>query len=334
MVLCIRVPKHMAETARKHLISSGLLSADHKIGVDEDSVLIPILTDAFGDYYVVDADLEPAEHKETDYRNIANVPDELKDILPNSYDIIGDIAVMRFPDELVPYAEAVGDALLRTSSSLRAVMIDLGVKGELRVRDIKMIAGSGPSETEHKEFGVTMIVDPAKVYFNPRLSTERMRIASLVKDGETITDMFAGVAPFPLVIAKHSNPSVIYSVDLNEDAVELMKRNIKLNRASNVIPICGDASVIINELPPADRIIMNLPQMSETFLHAALSNLKDGGTVHMHRILERSSSGDTVSELIEDMRTKGHDVRVSRMAELKTYSPTMSVYVLDITKIG
>ncbi|MDR0198276.1 MAG: class I SAM-dependent methyltransferase family protein [Methanomassiliicoccaceae archaeon] len=332
MTLCIRVPKAFGEDARKRLISSGLLNTEAKIRVDDDSILIPILSDAFGDYDVIDADLEPVCREETDYRNVADVPEELKGLLPNSYDVIGDLAVVRFPDELVPYAPSVGDALLRTQPSLRAVMMDAGVKGEMRIRDVRMIAGPGTSETKHREFGVTMIVDPEKAYFNPRLSAERMRIASLVNDNEVIIDMFAGVAPFPLVISKHSGPSVIYSIDVNEDAVELMGRNIKLNKANNIVAICGDSSTIINELPSADRIIMNLPHIADSFLPAALSNLKAGGTAHLHMIMERASSEAAVSELIGNMKGLGHRIRVGRMAELKTYSPTMSVYVLDIVK--
>ncbi|MDR0335095.1 MAG: class I SAM-dependent methyltransferase family protein [Methanomassiliicoccaceae archaeon] len=332
MTLCIRVPKASAEDVRKRLISSGILNTAAKIRTDEDSILIPILSDSFENYDVTDADLEPVHREETDYRNIADVPDELKELLPNSYDVIGDIAVVKFPDELIPYASPIGNALLRTQPSLRAVMMDLGVKGELRVREIKMIAGAGTSETHHKEFGVTVIVDPAKAYFNPRLSTERMRIASLVRDNETIIDMFAGAAPFPLVISKHSRPSVIYSIDLNDDAVEFMERNIKLNRMKNIIAICGDSSAVIKELPPADRIIMNLPHSADAFLPDALSNLKKGGTAHMHKITERATSPEYVSELVAAMKEKGYAIRVDRMAELKTYSPTMSVYVLDIVK--
>ena len=332
MTLCIRVPKALAEEVRKRLISEGLLNTSVRIGTDEDSILIPILSDSFMDYDVIDADLEPVCREETDYRNIADVPDNLKELLPNSYDVIGDVAVMKFPDELIPYASSIGSALLRAQSSLRAIMMDAGVKGEMRIRNVMMIAGSGTSETKHREFGVTMIVDPAKAYFNPRLSTERMRIASSVKDNEVITDMFAGVAPFPLVIAKHSKPHIIYSIDINADATELAERNIKMNKMKNIVAICGDSSAVIKDLPPADRIIMNLPHNAHEFLSDALSNLKRGGTVHMHMIMERASSDGTVSELVRGMRSNGHAIRVDRIAELKTYSPTMSVYVLDIVK--
>jgi tRNA (guanine37-N1)-methyltransferase len=159
-----------------------------------------------------------------------------------------------------------------------------------------------------------------------------MRIASMVKDGEAIIDMFAGVAPFPLVIAKHSRPSVIYSIDLNEEAVGFMGRNIKLNKMNNIVPICGDSAEAVKGLPPADRIIMNLPQTADSFLPDALANLKKGGTVHMHKIIDRASSEAAASVLIGEMKGKGHRIRIDRMAELKTYSPTMSVYVLDIVK--
>jgi len=147
-----------------------------------------------------------------------------------------------------------------------------------------------------------------------------------------VIDMFAGVAPFPLVIAKHSKPSVIYAIDINPDAAELTERNIAMNKTKNIVTICGDSSVIVKGLPPADRIIMNLPHIADSFLPDAFSNLKKGGTVHIHMIMERSSSDETISRLEAGMRYKGHAARVVRTAELKTYSPTMSVYVLDVLK--
>ncbi|MDR2866691.1 MAG: class I SAM-dependent methyltransferase family protein [Methanomassiliicoccaceae archaeon] len=332
MALCIRVPKEKGEEVRDTLISSGLLDRGFKIRSDGDSILIPVISSGFGGYDTIDADLELAERRETDYRNLADIPDVLREMLPTSYDVIGDIAVIKLSDDLLPYASAVGNALLKASSSLRAAMTDGGVKGDMRLREVTMIAGTGTSETRHKEFGVTMIVDPAKAYFNPRLSTERMRIASLVRGGEIIIDMFAGVAPFPLVIAKHSEPSAIYAIDVNKDAVGMMERNIRLNKLTGIIPICGDAGILISDLPPADRIIMNLPQAADLFLHAALTNIRSGGTIHLHKIMERSTSSEMISKLIEDMNGKGHRIRADRIAELKTYSPTMSVYVIDIVR--
>lgn len=330
MVKCIRVPKPEGNPVRIRLKNENLLNCDFKIKAEGDFLLIPILSESFDDYEIVDGDLEAIIHEETDYRMF--LPEEIRDILPNSYDCIGDVIVVKIVDELLEYKHQIGDALLKVNKNFRLVLMDGGVKGELRIRDLEPIAGEGESETRHKESGVTMITDPAKVYFNPRLATERMRIASLVKDGETIIDMFAGVAPFPLVISKHANPKLIYSIDLNYDAVEYMIRNIHLNKVKNVVPIEGDASVEIQNLPLADRVIMNLPQIAYQFLSDALSRTKQGGIVHMHRIMERDSVEDDMSKLIEEVKGKGFDCHIEDIKELKTYSPSASVYVVDIIR--
>ena len=330
MVRCIRVPKPEGNPIRIRLKEEGILNVNAKIRAEGDTLLIPILSDSFEDYDVIDADLEEIEHRETDYRNL--LPEEIRDILPNSYDNIGDVLVVKLVDELLPMKHEIGDALLKVSSSTRAVFLDRGVKGELRIRDLELIAGSGGSETRHRESGVTIMTDPAKVYYNPRLATERERVASMVKDGETIIDMFAGVAPFPLTICRCARPKIIYAIDLNHDAVEYMKQNIRINRFDNIVAMEGDARELIKDLPDADRIIMNLPQIAQEFLPDALAKTKKGGIVHMHKIMEREESDDVVSSIIDEMNSRGLGCRLSDKRELKTYSPSASVYVMDVMR--
>ncbi len=330
MVRCIRVPKDRGNPVRIGLKSDGLLDVGHKIRRDGDDLLIPIIGDSFEGFPTEDADLEVIEHRETDYRML--LPEEIRETLPSSYDNVGDITIVKLVDELLPYKHDIGAALMAVLPSTRAVLLDSGVKGEFRIRDLELIAGTGPTETMHRESGVVMATDPAKVYFNPRLSTERERVASLVKDGEVIIDMFAGVAPFPLTICRYANPKVVYAIDLNHDAVEYMRRNIVLNRMENIVPIEGDAREVIRTLPDADRIIMNLPQIAEEFLPDALAKTVVGGTIHMHKIMERDSSDDECATLIERMRSEGLDCGISEKKELKTYSPSASVYVLDIIR--
>ncbi len=330
MVRCIRVPKKEGNPVRIRLKDEDKLDCDYRIASDGDFLLIPILSDTFMDYPVEDAELECIEHTVTDYKLL--LPEEVRDKLPNSYDCIGDVIVVKIDDDLYEIREKIGEALLTVNKNVRLVLADGGVKGELRIRELEPIAGEGESETRHKESGVTMITDPSKVYFNPRLATERMRVASEVKDGEVIIDMFAGVAPFPLVISKHANPKLIYSIDLNYDAVEYMIRNIHLNKVKNIVPIEGDAAEEIQKLPMADRVIMNLPQIAYQFLSDALLRTKPGGIVHMHRIMERVDAESETSALLEDMCSKGYDCHLSSIRELKTYSPSASVYVVDIIR--
>ena len=330
MVRCIRVPKAEGNPVRMSLKTEGLLDLYHRIAVDGDSLLIPILCDSYGEYPSEDRDLDEIERIETDYRMY--LPEGIRDELPNSFDCIGDLIIVKIEDPLLPYKCQIGEALLKVNKNSRLVLMDGGVKGELRIRELEPIAGTGTTETRHRESGVTMITDPAKVYFNPRLATERMYVASEVKDGETIIDMFAGVAPFGLVVCKHARPKVVYSIDLNHDAYLFMQRNIELNKVTNIIPMEGDASEAVRDLPQADRVIMNLPQIAYRFLDVALSKTRKGGIVHMHRIMERDTSDELTRELVENMCQMGLRCHLAEKRELKTYSPTASVYVFDIVR--
>ncbi len=330
MVRCIRVPKAEGNTARLALKEADALDVDHRIVSEKDHLLIPIVTESFEDYEVIDADLPVIERIISDYRLL--LPESVRDILPNSYDNVGDVTIIKIPDKLMYMKHEIGDALVKASKNTRCVLMDSGVKGELRIRDLELIAGEGPSETRHRESGVTIMTDPAKVYYNPRLATERERIASMVKDGEVIIDMFAGVAPFPLTICRYAHPKIVYSIDLNHDAVEYAKRNVKLNRFKNIIVLEGDAREVVKDLPMADRVLMNLPQIAKEFLPDALMKVNKGGMVHMHSIMERGAAEENCRSLISDMQSKGLDCELSELRELKTYSPTASVYVLDIIR--
>ena len=330
MVKCIRVPKSEGNRARMALKEADALDIDHRIMSDGDHLLIPITCESFEGYEVIDADLPVIEHAITDYRLL--LPESVRDILPNSYDNIGDVTIIKIPDELMYLKHEIGDALVRASKNTRCVLMDSGVKGELRIRDLELIAGEGPSETRHRESGVTIMTDPAKVYYNPRLATERERIAGMVKDGEVIIDMFAGVAPFPLTICRYAHPKIVYSIDLNHDAVEYARRNVELNRFDNIVVLEGDAREVVKDLPMADRVLMNLPQIAREFLPDALMKVKKGGMVHMHSIMERDTAKDDCRSLIDGMCRMGLECSLSELRELKTYSPTASVYVLDIVR--
>lgn len=331
MTKCVRVPKKEGEPVRMRLVSEGILDLDSKIRSDGDCLLIPVTVDAVDGLEVVDAEMQVQTHRPKDFREVANVPEDIRELLPNSFDVVGDVAMMKLPDELQPYREEIGNALISTNSNIRIVFEDHGVKGDFRIRELEKMAGEGTSETIHREFGVKMFTDPSKVYFNPRLSSERARISSLVRDGETVIDMFGGVAPFGTVICHLARPSAVYSIDLNPEAEFFANKNAKANHISNLHPMTGDSSKAIYDLPFADRIIMNLPQIADRFLRFALDRLNSGGTVHMYKIIERELFPAFAEGLISEASSNGHKITVD-WSELKTYSPTMSVYSLDIKK--
>ena len=331
MTRCVRVLKKDGEPVRARLASEGLLDLDSRIRADGDHLLIPVLCDSYEGLEVVDAEMQVQEHRPKDFREIADVPEELRELLPNSFDVVGDVAMMRLPDELVPYKQAIGEALLKVNSTLRIVFEDHGVKGDFRIRDLELMAGTGTSETVYREFGVKLYTDPTRVYFNPRLSSERSRIANLVKEGEVIIDMFGGVAPFGTVICRIAKPKAVYSIDLNPEAEHFACKNAESNHIDNLFPLTGDSSEVVYTLPMADRIIMNLPQIADLFLRFALDRLNHGGTVHMYKIIERVDFPAFMDGLVSEAASNGHTISIDWF-ELKTYSPTMSVYSLDIHK--
>lgn len=332
MARCIEVPKKDGERVRTELISAGILDLDSKIISKGDFLLIPILCESFGDYDAIDTDLPIQEHRITDYKKIVSIPPEFAGELPNSYDVVGDVAIIKLTDNLLPYKHNIGEALMDVASNIRTVMLDSGVRGEFRVRDLEQIAGSGSSETIHKEFGARMLVDPSRIYFNPRLATERARIAAEVEDGEIIIDMFAGVAPFGTVICRAAKPETVYSIDLNPEAEYFMRKNAEMNHITNIVPITGDSRQMIKNLPEADRVIMNLPQSADEFLNDALKKTKIGGTVHLYKIIERSDLDGFAEKIASEAAMCGLPMHIAKISELKTYSPTMSVYALDIIR--
>jgi tRNA (guanine37-N1)-methyltransferase len=328
----LKVPREEGELVRKKLSEMGLLDVSLRVKRSGGSVLFPIMSADVGDigHQIVEDDFEERKASVADYSRLVEVPDELRELLPTSFDIIGDVAVIRLPDELLPYSLEVGAGLCRVFPRLRAVALDKGVKGEMRVRELEVIAGDENTETTHTEFGIHLLVDPAKAYFNPRLANERMRVASLVREGEVVLDMFAGVGPFSIMIAKHARPSVVYAIDINPDAVSYMRRNVELNKADRVIAMEGDARQVIFDLPNVDRIVMNLPHSAIDFFADAITRLNFGGTIHIYHICDRGDIDAVVDKLLVTARGMGMEVEVTRKEELKTYSPSMSVYSVDL----
>jgi tRNA (guanine37-N1)-methyltransferase len=195
--------------------------------------------------------------------------------LVKSYDIIGDIIVIRIPPDVESEGEIIAEALHTVYPRVRTIAaIPLYSRtDELhRTRDLKVIWGEESLETSYKEHGCIFKANLKHVFVSPRLSYERMRIAQKVATGETIVNMFAGVGCFSILIAKLHPQTKIYSIDVNPHAYDYMKENVTLNRVEGqVIPLLGDAREEVEKLGGvADRILMPLPEQAHAFLPSAV----------------------------------------------------------------
>lgn len=327
--LCAVVPKAEGEKVRKKLSEEGFLRLDARITSDAKHVFIPVLKIKGLNYPLLEVETEPVEMPKN-FRDVLDLPRGLMELLPTSFDVVGDIFVIKLIDEIQPYAKDIAKALLETNVNAKVVALDRGVKGEFRTRDLEILAGENRTQTVQKEYGLWFCLDVAKVYFSPRLATERKRIADMVKPGERILDMFCGVGPFAIVLAKTGKPSGVYAVDKNPEAIEYLIKNIKLNKINIVSPMLGDARDIAPQLPKPDRIIMNLPHIAIDFLDVALDIVNKRGMIHLYVIMEKDSIELIKKSVARLAVSKRRGISFKKVHEVHTYSPTQSLYCLDL----
>ncbi len=220
---------------------------------------------------------------------------ELKKVV-KSYDIIGDTILIRVHSDLESKRGIIAEALHKIYPHVRsiaAVPLYAHTDRIYRTRDLEVIWGDENMETMHKESGCLFKVNPKRVFFSPRLSYERMRVASKVMAGETIINMFSGVGCFSIIIARMQPQTKIYSIDVNPYAYEYMNENVRLNRMEGrVIPILGDVREELKKSGlerVADRVLMPLPEEAHSFLPLAVRALKldkegAGGVIHYYDV--------------------------------------------------
>lgn len=214
--------------------------------------------------------------------------------MPNSFDILGNIAILKFPEK-TNKKEKIKTAreVLNVNKSVKTILEKTEkVHGRLRTIKTVYLAGERSKLALYKENNCIFKFDVDKTYFSPRLSNERKEIASQVKKNESVLVMFAGVAPFSIVIAKLAKPKFVYSVEINREASKYALENVRLNKTFNVEIVQGDVKKVIQKqglivkgkLIPLqfDRIVMPRPQLKETFLNLAFKVIKKGGIINYY----------------------------------------------------
>jgi len=264
------------------------------------------------------------------------IPEKLLAKVPRSLDLIGHVAVVEIPRELEPYASLIGETLMRMHRHIETVLAKVGpVEGEHRIRRFKLIAGKPETETLHREHGCLFRLDVGKVYFSPRLSFEHARVAGLVRPGETVLDMFAGVGPFSILIAKRSRNVRVYAVDANSEAYRYLYENVRLNKVEDrVTPVLGDirkvAKTKLGRLR-FDRIIMNLPEKAYRYLAEACLLAKPEATIHYYCFAGGQSPEDeALKSLKENLASlKIEDCRVLKVRLVREVAPRIWQVAVD-----
>jgi len=325
--VCIKVPKIYGEKAIVLANKLKIVDRELEIQRNKDFIYLPLshqpqenelekLKEQVPDCEVSTYIFPEKKKQITTFAELLQnkLPPHLLASLPRAMDFVGDIAIIEIPPELNPYKNVIGEAVLKAHKSVRTALAKAGaVSGTYRLREFSIIAGEPKTETVHKEYGCQYYVDLAKVYFSPRLSHEHNRVALLVKEDETVVDLFAGVGPFSILIAKTHENVKVYAIDVNPQAVEFLKKNVRLNRVEGKVhSFLGDAKKIVEQRLSgvADRVIMNLPEKAIEFADATCEAIKpSGGTVHFYSFVKASDSLENVTQrFMNAVKESGREV--------------------------
>jgi len=312
--LAVVVARTSGEEVRRLLTSIGVLNHNLKIKALGNELAIPLSGPLPREIEEQLRDVYKAVVREEEFEEIPKrprtVPEWLSDKLPphllaavpRSWDLIGDIAVVEVPDELLGHEKLIAEAILTVHKNVKSVYMKAGpVSGDFRVRELRLIGGEDKSVTIHREHGALFYVDVKNVYFSSRLATERRRVAEQVKEGEVVLDMFSGVGPFAIQIALRKR-ALVHAIELNPVAYECLKKNIELNKLrGEVIPHLGDAREIVEKhlSHKFDRVIMNLPEKSLDFIDVALKALRGSGVLHVYVFEEEPRPVEKAEEAIK-----------------------------------
>lgn len=207
--------------------------------------------------------------------------------LVGAYDMVGDIAIIIIPPELASKEQLIAEAVLGSNKKISVVAKRAGnYGGEFRTIPLQVLAGENRKETEVKESGVRLLVNPETVYYSVRSGNERRRLAALVQPGESVLVLFSGIGPFPLVIARYSKAKSVVGIEKNPEAHAYALENLRRNKKQKNIQLyLGDVRDVVPALAATyDRVIMPLPAGGEEFLPCALQAVKAGGVLHFYAL--------------------------------------------------
>jgi len=346
--MSLKVPKKLGEKTIALASKLGLMDTGLVVGREGDFLFVPLrrTPDAceLGKFeHLQGAEFVRSEFEEKKQPSqtitqalTGKLPPELLAAVPQAFDTVGDIIIIEIPQPLNAYTQLVGEAILGIHRNVKVVLGKAGdVSGIYRIRDYTFIAGEKRTRTVHREFGCSYQVDVVKAYFSPRLGHEHMRVAGKVAAGEVVADLFAGVGPFSVLIGKQCPQAKVYGVDLNPDAVELLKLNVQVNKVEgSVFPVCADAREIAKSQlrGAADRVIMNLPETAIEFVDAACNAIKpEGGVVHFYGFVRAPDSAENLKQrFIAEVERNGRKVAEFLEARcIRETAPFESQVVLD-----
>lgn len=253
------------------------------------------------------------------------------DRLPGGYQRLGRVLVLRLDESLRPQFPAIG-AAWRAELGVETVLRHAGrTDGEWRRPRVEPLT-LGPTETEVREQGVRYRFDAARIMFAAGNAIERRRLGRLVRSGERVVDLFAGIGYFALPAALHGHAAEVRAVEANPEAFRYLSENVTLNGvAATVRPVLGDNRDVPLPAHRADRVVLGFLPSALPWMPRALEVAAPRATLHVHLVGgTRDGVGGAEGDVQAALLAAGgaSDSVVGRV--VKAYGPGRAHYVVDV----
>lgn len=252
-------------------------------------------------------------------------------LLPRGYARLGSVLRVALPEALRPHYPRLG-VLYGEVFGVRAVLRPAGpARGEFREPSMEAVL-DGPTETEVVEHGVRYRFDAARILFARGNTVERDRARRLVRPGETVYDLFAGIGYFILPAAL-AHPSVRgFAVEANPLSYRYLAENLARHGvADRIAARLGDNRSVELPVAGADRIFLGYLPSAAPWLDRALALARPGATIHLHEAVDaREGPAGAARRTAEALYRRGVPVVEVRGRAVKPYGPGRTHVVLDI----
>ena len=260
-------------------------------------------------------------------RCAGRLPPHASLLVPDHYDVIGDVAIVILPDALLPYSEAIGRCVTEERHNIRTVCMRTSpVAGTRRTAGYAVIYGPDDTGTVHREYGCTYHLDVKTAFYNTRLASERHRVAGCVREGERVLVPFAGVGPFVVPAAQRG--AQVTAIEMNPDACGFLRENVRENGVENAVTVYeGDAMQLLPSCGGAyDRAIVPTPYGMNTVLDEVIPLVRRGGIIHFYTF--------TVPEETDLLAAKfrGMGCVVGGVRRCGNVAPGVSRWVFDLRR--
>jgi tRNA (guanine37-N1)-methyltransferase len=253
------------------------------------------------------------------------------------YDILGNIAILKFDRKTKENDKRkFAQLYLKKNTHVKTVLEKTEkFKGRLRTLKTKYLAGEKSKEALYKENGCEFRFNVETCYFSPRLSSERLEIAKLVKKGENVLVMFGGVAPFAIAIGKRSKAGKIVSVELGKECNNYALANVKRNKLVGKVEIVqGDVRRVIGKGKKInerfDRIVMARPNLKDDFLDVAFPVIKKNGIIHYYGFYEENKVDDMKDLILKEAKKAKRKIKILKIKRAGDIGPYRFRYRTDV----